>query len=64
MKTDISGIIGLIKGWLFEITTVCLLLLLAVTALKTTGLVNINILRSIGHVEIAYLCGALYLLKK
>ena len=61
---DLSGIIGTVKHWLFEITTVCLLLLLAATAVKTTGLLNINILRSIGHVEIAYLCGALYLLKK
>lgn len=64
MKTDLSGIIGQLKGWLFEITTVCLLLLLAVTALKTTGLVNINALRSIGATELAYLCGALWLLRK
>jgi len=64
MKTDLSGIIGQIKGWLLEITAVCLLLLLAMTALRTTGLVNINALRTIGPTELAYLCGALWLLKK
>jgi len=61
---DLSGIIATLKHWLFEITTVCLLLLLAATAVKATGLININILRGIGHVEMAYLAGALYLLKK
>lgn len=61
---DLSGIIGQLKGWLFEITTVCLLLLLAATAIKATGLINISFLRGIGHIEMAYLAGALFLLKK
>lgn len=60
---DLSGIVGVVKMWLFEIATVCLLLLLAVTALRTTGLVNINALRTIGPTELAYLCGSLFLLK-
>lgn len=51
-----------VQAWLFRIATFILILMLAVTALKLVG-VQIP-LRSIGHVEMAYLAGALYLLRK
>jgi hypothetical protein len=57
-----QAVIAQIKHWLFEIATFVLVLMLAVTALKLIG-VQIP-LRAIGHVELAYLCGALWLLRK
>ncbi len=52
----------LIQSWLFRIATFVLVLMLTTTALKLVG-VSIPI-RAIGHVELAYLCGALWLLRK
>jgi hypothetical protein len=59
---DIQSVIAQIKGYLFDIATFVLVLMLAVTAIKLLG-VNVPI-RSVGHVELAYLCGALWLLRK
>lgn len=61
---DASAILGIVTDWLYKITSLSLLLLLAATAVKATGLVNVPFLRGIGHVEIAYLCGAFWLLRK
>ena len=55
-------VFDLVQSWLFRVATFILVLMLAVTALKLIG-VQIP-MRSIGHVELAYLCGALWLLRK
>ena len=57
-----AQIVDQVQTWLFKIATFVLILMLAVTALKLVG-VTIPV-RSIGHVELAYLAGALYLLRK
>ena len=54
-----QAVIAQIRGYLFDIATFVLVLMLAVTAIKLLG-VNVPI-RSVGHVELTYLCGALYL---
>ena len=59
---DLHALIGTAKLWLMEISTLALLLLLVAVVLHALG-VNIPI-HNLGHVELAYLCGALYLLKK
>jgi hypothetical protein len=50
------------QAWLFRIATFALALMVAVAALKLIG-IQIPV-RSIGHVELAYLSGALWLLRK
>jgi hypothetical protein len=53
-KIDVQQVVAQIKSWLFEIAGIALLFMLALTAAKAAGLPITW--RSIGHVEIAYLC--------
>ena len=55
-------VIAQIKHWLFEIAGIALLFMLAIAAAKAAGLPITW--RSIGHVELAYLAGAYYLIRK
>ena len=59
---DLHALIGTIKLWLMEISTVALLLLLVAVVLHALG-VNIPI-HNLGHVELTYLAAALWLLRK
>ena len=59
---DLHALIGTIKLWLIEISTVALLLLLVAVVLHALG-VSLPI-HSIGPLELAYLCGCAYLLRK
>ena len=59
---DFPSLVALVKLRLFDLITICLLLLLAAVVLRTLGL-NLPI-HNIGHVELAYLAGSLYLLRK
>ena len=59
---DLHVTLGVIKFWLMEVSIVALLLLLVAVVLRALG-VNIPIHNN-GHVELAYLSGALYLIRK
>ena len=62
MKLDANQTVALIIDWLTKINVVALLLLLSAVTLHALG-INLP-LHGIGHVELAYLAGALYLIRR
>lgn len=62
MKTDINALIAQAVGIIETIVGLCLLLLIAGATARAMRL-GINFLPSVGTTELAYLCGAWWLLR-